>query len=71
LRQQGDLLFLHLHQLDPFLSPDFIELGMELDDFHFRFWCSLHNRAEHPDDREPPPKAATWSSMRSPKESGT
>src|SRR5712692_11094681 len=31
LGQQRELLLLHLHQLDPFLIADLIELGMESD----------------------------------------
>src|SRR5438034_3888372 len=34
--QQRELLLLHLHELDPFLITDLIELGVERDDFDLR-----------------------------------
>src|SRR5712691_9736255 len=37
LGQQRELPLLHLHQLDPFLIADLIELRVERDDFYFCF----------------------------------
>src|SRR6266568_2498602 len=45
LGQQRELLLLHLHELDPFLITDLIELGVERDDFDLRL--SVHLVVTH------------------------
>jgi hypothetical protein len=51
LRQQRELPFLRLHQLDPFSVTNLIELGVQADDLEFRLEIDFVNRAAPPADR--------------------